>query len=213
MLLLHLSLLTCLLATIARSDLVPSSIHPYKSHSNESHSKSVPILSAEAANLLSQQLSEISAKHHQHHKVKKSVPNQLLNLTTVESSESNLTGDSAVLKSLKSLISTSKKKPINPGIVYQNQQHERVNDEEISDDLTKFEGYSKLLSQLMHTIVNKDLGLSVMQQKVDKLTVDSSSLKFESILESITDKVCYFSLNVDDKQLTMLMFFTDSGKD
>lgn len=212
MLLLHLSLLTCLLATVVRSDLVPSPIHPFKSHPNESHSKSVPILSAKSASLLSRQLSEISASHHHHHKVKKSVPNQLLNLTTVESSESNLTGDSAVLKSLKSLISASKKKPINPGIVYLN-QHERVN-EEISDDLTKFEGYSKLLSQLMHTIVNKDLGLAVMQQKVDKLTVESSSLKFESILEGITDKVCLFYFIYCLLQTTNNFgVFTDSWKD
>lgn len=209
MLLLH--LLTCLtLASIARSEnLVPA--FPVV-HSNDS--KSVPNISAEAASALSRQLAEISASHHHyHHKVKKSVPNQL-NLTVIESTEGNLTGDSAVLKSLKSLISSGKKKPINPGIVYQN-HHERVN-EEIFDDLTKFEGYSKLLSQLMHSIVNKDLGLTVMQQTVDKLAVETSSIKFESILEGITDKVCLllslpktllFTIN---KNLSI--YPTDTGK-
>ena len=96
------------------------------------------------------------------------------------------------LKSLK-LVNSSKKKKVYPVIVFSNVKDTQLHDE-IEDDLAKFEAYSKLLSQLMHSIVNKDLGLSEMQQQVDKLFVKSDSIHFENILYNITEKVCLLLL-------------------
>lgn len=128
---------------------------------------------------LNQKLNEISShQHQQHSKVKKSISSLNTTSDVVES-----------LKSLKLISSghANKKKPVYPDIVYQN-QHERLN-QDISDDLTKFEGYSKLLNQLMHTIVNKDLGLTTMQQKLDKLVIEFNSVRYDTVIDSITDKV------------------------
>lgn len=105
----------------------------------------------------------------------------------------NITNDSPLLKSLKTLkivntLNHNKKKNVYPGIVIQN-FHEKQLSEDILNDLTKFGAYSKLLSQLMHSIVNKELGLSKMQQSIDQMSFQSSTVKFDKIIDDISDKV------------------------
>lgn len=179
----YLSLLA-FLATLANSELAVQPFteneSPPRSSPNESNSKSVPMPPVASPMLqLNQKLNEFSShQHQQHSKVKKSISSLNTTSDVVES-----------LKSLKLISSghANKKKAVYPDIVYQN-QHERLN-QDISDDLTKFEGYSKLLNQLMHTIVNKDLGLTAMQQKLDKLAIEFNSVRYDTVIDSITDKV------------------------
>ena len=82
----------------------------------------------------------------------------------------------------------AQKKKLFPGIVLQNDNEKSLTDD-ISDDLTKFEAYSKLLSKLMHSIADKDLGVGVMQKALQSLNVSSVDRKFVDILDEITDKV------------------------
>jgi len=104
----------------------------------------------------------------------------------------NLSTDPNLFESLKRKASNSAKKSIYSGIVFQNSPEAPLSDE-ISGDLNKFEAYSKLLSQLMHRIVNRDLGLKSMQQKIDKTNVDSTTVKFDFIIDSIVGKVWFMS--------------------
>lgn len=141
--------------------------------------------------------------HHHHNQVRKSVPIVSYNVTSSNTMVDDLNNghgslssidDSQFIHSLKSIklmnsVQLNKKKAAYPGIVFQNYL-ERQLDEEMSDDLTKFEAYSKLLSKLMHSIANKDLGLSVMKQKIEKVTVESTPVTLDSIIDAITDKVC-----------------------
>lgn len=134
-------------------------------------------------------------KKDDHHVYYSTVSKKSESENSLESIES-ITNDSLLLKSLKSLKIVNsqfvKKKNVYPGIVIQN-LHEKQLSDDILNDLTKFGAYSKLLSQLMHSIGNKELGLTQMQQFVDKSPFQTSTLKFDNIIDDIADKVSLFS--------------------
>lgn len=112
----------------------------------------------------------------------------IANATSLNQTESFLLKSLKSLKLSTSLVPNSKKKSIYPGILIEN-FYEKELTEEASNDLTKFGAYSKLLSQLMHTIVNKDLKLTAMQRLVDEQPTEVLAVKHEILIDDMANKV------------------------
>lgn len=94
------------------------------------------------------------------------------------------------LEKIKSSLTKRVKKNLYSPIVIKNFNESNLADN-LRDELNKFDAYSKLVSQLMNSIMNKELGISFMQQKLDQTKTDTSMIHFSNLIDIIADKVCY----------------------
>lgn len=97
------------------------------------------------------------------------------------------------LNKIKSSLTKRVKKNLYSPIVIKNFNESNLTDN-LRDELNKFGAYSKLISQLMNSIMNKELGVSFMQQKLDQTKTDTSMIHFSNLIDIIADKVFYFAL-------------------
>lgn len=191
----HIALLVLVVAT---PSLVTTTSQNESQPNTDSSSKSQPVpfvkTPSQAESVTSQHLFYETHNNNKKDTTSSSLPYNLSDSNGAETL--GLHPESPLIKSLKSLkianslnLNTSKKKNF-PGVILQNFHEKQLNDDILSD-LTKFGAYSKLMSQLMHSIINKELGVATMQQKIDKMAIKTSTIRFDNVIDGITEKVLF----------------------